>query len=81
LPVPASQATVKYVDYKTTEELRQSYPELRNLALVHIDYIGNAEDLSSIPSGSQNFVILNHVFEHLINPIKALSEFDRVLKS
>lgn len=80
LPVPSKQATVKYVDYKTTEELRRSYPELKSLNLVHIDYIGSAEDLSNISSDSQDFVILNHVFEHLINPIKSLSEFSRVLK-
>ncbi len=81
LPISKDQATVRYVDYKTTEELRTSYPELNNLSLVHIDYIGNAEDLSVLPNGSQNFVILNHVFEHLVNPIKALVEFNRVLKS
>lgn len=79
LPVPKSQATVHYVDYKTTEELRTSYPELKNLYLVPVTFLGNAENLETIKDQSQDFVILNHVFEHLKNPLQALSEFYRVL--
>lgn len=81
LPVDTSKAKVKYVDYKTTDELRASYPELNNLDIVHVDYVGNAEDLSSVENQSQDFVILNHVFEHLINPLKALTEWHRVLRT
>ncbi len=80
LPIDQDKAKVQYVDYKTTEELRISYPELAKLDLVETDYIGSAENLETIETNSKDFVILNHVFEHLANPIKALQEFDRVLR-
>lgn len=42
--------------------------------------IGNAQDLSALPDASVDFVIANHLVEHLENPIAALAEFHRVLR-
>jgi ubiquinone/menaquinone biosynthesis C-methylase UbiE len=38
-------------------------------------------DCIPLPDGSQNFIVSSHVFEHFTNPIKALLEWDRLLKS
>lgn len=43
-------------------------------------YICDATELKSIPSGKYDFVISSHVLEHIANPIKALREWMRVLK-
>ena len=39
-----------------------------------------ADNLDKIENNSQDFVIANHLFEHLNNPIKTLVEWNRVLK-
>jgi len=43
-------------------------------------YISEAADLSFIPDGKYEFVISSNCLEHLANPIKAISEWLRVLK-
>jgi SAM-dependent methyltransferase len=71
---------VRYVDRTTEAELRHQYPELENEALVPTSIIGDAEDLSPVADGSVDFVIANHLIEHLENPIKGLVEMTRVLR-
>ena len=44
-------------------------------------FISEATDLSAVPSGGYDFVASCHTLEHCANPIKALSEWRRVLKS
>jgi SAM-dependent methyltransferase len=44
-------------------------------------YIIEACDLGRIPSSSYDFVISSHVLEHTANPLRALGEWTRVLKS
>lgn len=43
-------------------------------------YILEASKLSSIPSAHYDFLLSSHVIEHIANPIKALYEWNRVLK-
>ncbi len=43
------------------------------------DIIGEADELP-IASGSLDYVLTSHVFEHLCNPMKALAEWHRVLR-
>jgi len=45
-----------------------------------LQFIGDAVDLSKISSGTYHFVIASHVLEHIANPLKAISEWLRVLK-
>lgn len=75
-----SDVRVTYVDHLPVDKLREHYPELGALNLVPVDVIGTAEDLSSFGDDSLDFVIANHLFEHLEYPIKALLEFQRVLR-
>lgn len=79
LSLPPS-ATVRYVDRFNVEDLKRHYPELGNEPMVPIDLIGDAEDLSRLGDGSQDFVIANHLVEHLENPIRGLQEMVRVLR-
>jgi SAM-dependent methyltransferase len=71
---------VTYVDHLPVERLREHYPELAGVNLVPVDVIGTAEDLSAFADDSLDFVIGNHLFEHLEYPIGALLEFQRVLR-
>lgn len=43
-------------------------------------YIREATDLVSIPSGFYDFMLSSHAIEHTANPLKALEEWKRVLK-
>ena len=75
-----SNTHVTYVDHLPVEKLREHYPELREETLVPVDVIGSAEDLRAFADDSLDFVIANHLFEHLEYPITALLEFQRVLR-
>lgn len=70
---------VKYVDLKDKDAL----PDEIEGKKVHkiVDIVDNAETLTSVNSNSQNFVIANHVLEHCANPILAIKNMLRVLKT
>jgi SAM-dependent methyltransferase len=74
------KARVRYVDRLSVEEQRREYPEFAGAKLPHVDVIGSAEDLSPFEDSSLDFVIANHLLEHLEDPIAALLEFERVLR-
>jgi SAM-dependent methyltransferase len=79
LPVPEG-VTVRYVDRVTEAELRAHYPELDGQQFAPVTLIGDAEDLSALGDSSVDFVIANHLIEHLENPIKGIAEMCRVLR-
>jgi predicted SAM-dependent methyltransferase len=71
---------VRYVDRLPTEELRRHYPELAGDEFAPISIIGDAQDLSALDDDSVDFVIANHLLEHLENPIAGLREMHRVIR-
>jgi predicted SAM-dependent methyltransferase len=79
-PVEAPHLKVKHVDRMSREDLLKQYPELQGLPIVQADVLDDAETLANIPDKSQDFVIANHVIEHMRNPIMALLNWQRVLK-
>lgn len=79
LEVPPG-ASVTYVDKVPVEVLREHYKTLEDSEIAPVEVLGSAEDLSVFPDGSQDFVIANHLIEHLEDPIRALEEFQRVLR-
>ncbi len=79
-PYDKKVAEVRYSDYKPTKDLVEAYPALAGFKLVDVEYVCPADDLHSIPTDSQDFLIASHVFEHLPNPIGGLEEFYRVCK-
>ncbi|GAC1326666.1 MAG: hypothetical protein NVSMB22_17730 [Chloroflexota bacterium] len=79
-PLPVSSAAhVRYVDRLSLADLRRHYPELADAPVVDPSIIATADDLSPVSSGSQQFVICNHVLEHMRDPLGALREWLRVL--
>jgi len=79
LPV-SSDAQVTYVDRMSKEKLGERYPELPQANLIEVDLIDDGETLSSLRSGSQDFIIANHFFEHCQDPIRTIKSFLRVLR-
>jgi len=63
---------VSYVDYKSLAENRARYPELADEPIVPTDIIDDGFLLSSIASGSQDFIIANHALEHSPDPLGTL---------
>lgn len=80
-PVKKDVAKVQYVDYLDEEAIKNSYTELAEINLQKVDFVCKADNLDKIADDSQNFIIGNHLFEHLENPIKTLIEWHRVLKN
>lgn len=79
--VKHSLMNVKYVDRLTKAELQEHYPELREFDLVEADIIDDAQTLDSIENSSLDFVIAAHVIEHMRDPIGAIINWLRVLKT
>lgn len=71
---------IDYIDRCTVAELREHYPELRELPLVEPDIIGDAETLAGVPNGKYDFLISAHVIEHMKNPLGSLEQWCRVVK-
>jgi len=70
--------TVRYVDRAPTEQLRLQYPELGGI--VPISILGDAQNLSALLDNEVDFVIANHLIEHLEDPIRGLTELFRVIR-
>ncbi|MHB1391308.1 MAG: methyltransferase domain-containing protein [Thermoleophilia bacterium] len=66
---------VLYSDVLTPEQIDASYPGSK-----HPDIVSNGESYPTIDSGSLDFVIANHVLEHVTDPIGSLAEWHRILK-
>ena len=75
------RAKVFYVDRLPLDELRQQYPELNGLPLVTPDIIDDGGVLERIEDGTIDFIIANHLIEHLDNPLLALENWCRKLNS
>ncbi|HSR17020.1 MAG TPA: methyltransferase domain-containing protein [Ignavibacteriaceae bacterium] len=43
-------------------------------------FVSEAADLDKISSGRYDFILSSHVIEHIANPVKALFEWERILK-
>lgn len=80
LQIPKS-AKVKYLDRMSVQDLKNQYPELSSKQFVEVDIIDDGELLETIPDASQDFVIANHFIEHCQDPIRAIANMLRVLKS
>ena len=79
LSVPLG-VSVRYVDRVPTERLHEQYRELTDAVFVPVSIVGDAQDLSALADSSVDFVIANHLLEHLENPIGGLREMLRVIR-
>lgn len=71
---------VKYVDRLSVADLRRQYPELAGHPLIEADLLDDGEKLTTVPDGSQDFLIANHFLEHTQDPIGTLKRHLEVLK-
>ena len=78
--VAPPEARVTYVDRLPDADLRAHYPELNGMPFAPVTVLGTAEDLSAFGDNSVDFIIANHLLEHLPDPIAGLIEFHRVLR-
>ncbi len=74
-------AYVRYVDRLTLEQARACFPELDAMALVTPGIICDAAALHPLADRSVDFLIANHVIEHLRDPLGGLREWLRVVRS
>ncbi len=79
--IPA-HCKIEYCDANHREESAKFFPELSINDLVPVTYISDldTQGLSIFEDNKFDFVILNHVIEHVANPIKVLGELFRVVK-
>jgi SAM-dependent methyltransferase len=73
-----SDARVRFVDHGGVEELRRVYPD--HDWVQEPDVVDEAERLDKFADESLDFVIANHVLEHVEDPVAALTAFIRVLR-
>jgi len=79
LPLP-SHAKARYVDYIPVEELRQQYPELKDLDLVDVSIVDDGERLTKVKDNSVDFIVANHFLEHCQDPIGTIINFYKKLR-
>jgi len=72
---------IKYVDKVDLDELRRHYPELRDVVIKEPDVIDDAQLLENISNDSLDFIIANHLIEHLENPLLAIKNWSERLKT
>lgn len=71
---------VRYVDRMSVDDLRAQYPELAGKALTHVDIVDDGEKLTTLPDGSEDFIVANHFLEHCEDPLSALLAHQRVVR-
>jgi len=73
---------VRYFDVLSRVEAGRRFPEIDIARLVEPDVLGDLDrdGLAVIPTRSLDFVICNHVLEHVANPIGVIGELFRVLR-
>lgn len=75
--MPAPYATaVLYSDVLTPAQIDAMYPGGK-----HPDIISDSEHFPTVPSESFDFVVANHVLEHVTDVLAALGEWHRLLRT
>lgn len=74
------RASVEYVDAVSNEHLVRRYA-LAEKELVALAHVLEATNLEPYSAGSRDFLIAHHVLEHIDDPVGAVVEWLRILKS
>jgi SAM-dependent methyltransferase len=72
-PVPAA-ASVLHSDYMSPDVIDRLYP-----GATHPQILSDSESFPTVANATFDFLIANHVLEHLTNPLRALCEWHRIL--
>ena len=79
LRIRGRRAHVEYGDRLPRDAAAELY-ELPVQSLVEPTHLLSADDLGSIPSEQFDFLVSNHLLEHLADPLAAMEEWLRVLR-
>src|SRR5512132_2322677 len=72
-PTPLPRGTqARYVDFRSTKELANHYPELDSSMFVPVDVIDDGERLATFGRAEVDFIIANQMLEHCQNPLGTL---------
>ncbi len=73
-------ANVRYFDAVDEARAAALYPEISRERLVKVDFVGDldSDGLGQFRDGAFDFVVMNHVLEHVANPVKAVREVFRI---
>lgn len=74
MPLP-NAAEIVYSDILRPDQVDAMYPGSR-----HPDILSDSEHFEGVTTGEFDFVVANHVLEHVTDPIGALTEWHRILK-
>ena len=74
------EVKVSYVDKYSNDYHLSGTPEIGAECYAKVDINDDAQTLSKISADSQDFVIANHVLEHLQNPILSIKNMLNILK-
>lgn len=80
-PLPGG-CSVTYCDAISHEQAAQLFPELDPGGFTRVDHLCDLdkEGLEGLASDTYDFVVFNHVVEHIANPIRAIEELVRVAR-
>lgn len=80
-PLPAN-CSIQYFDALSAETARQRFPEINPHRFVEVDHLGDLDqgDLGRFPAGSFDFVVCNHVIEHVANPARLVEDLFRIVR-
>lgn len=77
-----SRCKVEYCDAHSKAESIKLFPEVESTLLVDVDYIANLDKdrLSAKVRPPYDFAIINHVIEHVANPMSVLEQLFEVVR-
>ena len=75
-------ARVRYFDAVNAAQAAALYPEIPREKLVNVDFVGDLDrgGLGQFRDGAFDFVVMNHVLEHVANPVGAVREVFRICR-
>tara|TARA_B110000263_G_C15213232_1_gene466273 strand:- start:63 stop:836 length:774 start_codon:yes stop_codon:yes gene_type:complete len=76
-----SSCKVEYCDVISAADAVKHFPEVGKVKFVEVDHLINLDTqcLSSFRDSTYDFVIMNHVIEHIANPIRVIEDTFRIL--
>lgn len=80
-PLPAG-CRIQYFDAIDAATARQRFPEIDPARFVEVDHLGDLDrgDLARFPDASFDFVVCNHVIEHVANPARLVEDLFRLVR-